>query len=505
MRKIILGPNSIYLYEGDMDTNDVLFFHKHRDVFKRMWHEQGNRFWKRFLLGFRTFCEDLCPQIAGEVTAYFLYGCTYIEAQYCQDRYSNARRYMEDVFNVAKNRHLAVNCTGGSVAWDPFYMKETRETFRNLFGSPGAPLTLETMCFVSPLFIQFGKSVCNCLRYWIEAEKCDSSDESYWSPEFVMKYGMDTDSIKMSDGPLNIPKRNKKSKSKSKQESSDDPSKEDLHTGQETQFSQQNTTKAATTTTNYSLYTPIPKDTRTTETKKEDVKLSGANSDGSEPTAKHVKENASKTTATDSYLVKGVLKDFLKLAKRKNFDAIVEEDLNREARLRNRTPEDVMRQVVEDILSEEDHVCWCFKDATECHCDSSSSIFCQCRDGSDIRKSNRAEVASLVEKMVGKLAGMNTFNEASTAREREPSSAKSEASTNTSDAPAVDEHGNKKAKQRQCDQCKVMEPKPKLFKKCQRCYDEHWNEPKYYCSRECQVAAWKSHRKEHAAAKRAPH
>ncbi|CAM9445378.1 unnamed protein product [Lampetra planeri] len=69
--------------------------------------------------------------------------------------------------------------------------------------------------------------------------------------------------------------------------------------------------------------------TRTTETKKEDVKLSGANSDGSEPTAKHVKENASKTTSTESKLVKGVLKDFLKLAKRKNFDAIVEEDLNR--------------------------------------------------------------------------------------------------------------------------------------------------------------------------------
>lgn len=56
----------------------------------------------------------------------------------------------------------------------------------------------------------------------------------------------------------------------------------------------------------------------------------------------------------------------------------------------------------------------------------------------------------------------------------------------------------KKVKLHVCAHCRVKEVEPSTFKKCSRCKKEKFIEPRYYCSRECQVEDWEeSHRDEH--------
>lgn len=60
------------------------------------------------------------------------------------------------------------------------------------------------------------------------------------------------------------------------------------------------------------------------------------------------------------------------------------------------------------------------------------------------------------------------------------------------------EPAKKKVKLHVCAHCKVKEVEPSTFKKCSRCKKEKFTEPRYYCSRDCQVEDWQeSHRDEH--------
>ncbi|XP_070558574.1 triadin-like [Ptychodera flava] len=53
-------------------------------------------------------------------------------------------------------------------------------------------------------------------------------------------------------------------------------------------------------------------------------------------------------------------------------------------------------------------------------------------------------------------------------------------------------------KVKNCFGCGKVEPKPKAFKKCQRCRELNVKQPRYYCGKSCQVRDWTDrHKKEH--------
>uniref|UniRef100_T1IGY3 MYND-type domain-containing protein n=1 Tax=Strigamia maritima TaxID=126957 RepID=T1IGY3_STRMM len=55
-----------------------------------------------------------------------------------------------------------------------------------------------------------------------------------------------------------------------------------------------------------------------------------------------------------------------------------------------------------------------------------------------------------------------------------------------------------KTKVKECAYCWSAEDSAKKFKKCKRCVDEKWSEPRYYCNQNCQIADWKElHHEEH--------
>jgi hypothetical protein len=55
------------------------------------------------------------------------------------------------------------------VAKDPFYMKDTRDVFRTMFGDPNDGMTFMRAYFYLPLYVKFGGAVVKILRVWLEA------------------------------------------------------------------------------------------------------------------------------------------------------------------------------------------------------------------------------------------------------------------------------------------------------------------------------------------------
>ncbi|XP_064632576.1 uncharacterized protein LOC135490926 [Lineus longissimus] len=184
MRKIRLCEEDFGMFDDEISPSSYEYFLKHKDAFKRMWQDQGRKFWSRFLFCFKTFTlthgamKDFPAKpehYEGIVDELF----KYIYAEFVKGKYSQAKNLVMDVVVVAQSRHLIPHLESRSFAKDPFYHKETREVYRRLFGPPGEKESLLKVYFFLSLYLKFGGSVVECLRQWVGADLCASDDDMY--------------------------------------------------------------------------------------------------------------------------------------------------------------------------------------------------------------------------------------------------------------------------------------------------------------------------------------
>ncbi|XP_013410218.1 axoneme-associated protein mst101(2) [Lingula anatina] len=187
MRKIKLKDNDFSLFDNDISPNEYEFFQKHKEAFRRMWIDQGKKFWLRFVITFQSFSVHygVIKEFPGKQDNYHEFieeAFRYITEHYCEGKANMARNLVLDVVVVAQHRHSLQFLESKSYAKDPFYNKDTRDVFRRLFGSPGDKTSYVKVYFLLPLYIKFGGSVCHCLRRWLDAPETDPMDDTYWTP-----------------------------------------------------------------------------------------------------------------------------------------------------------------------------------------------------------------------------------------------------------------------------------------------------------------------------------
>ncbi|XP_078678884.1 uncharacterized protein LOC144914646 isoform X2 [Branchiostoma floridae x Branchiostoma belcheri] len=187
MRKVQLTAYDFGMFDCDISPTEYDFFIKHKGAFKRMWSDQGRKFWNRFMLCFRAFSQNYgaikeFPVKSDKYEVYIDQAFAYIHEQFVEGKDSTAKGLVLDTVVVAQNRQSLQYLESQSFAKDPFYNKDTRDVFRRLFGQPGEKSSYVKVYFLIPLYVKFGGSVCRCLRHWLDADEIDSSDESYYIP-----------------------------------------------------------------------------------------------------------------------------------------------------------------------------------------------------------------------------------------------------------------------------------------------------------------------------------
>ncbi|CAH1265407.1 Hypp3177 [Branchiostoma lanceolatum] len=191
MRKVQLTAYDFGMFDCDISPTEYDFFLKHKGAFKRMWSDQGKKFWNRFMVCFRAFSRNYgaikeFPVKSDKYEAYIDQAFMYIHDQFVEGKVSTAKGLVLDTVVVAQNRQSLQYLESQSFAKDPFYNKDTRDVFRRLFGQPGEKSSYVKVYFLIPLYVKFGGSVCRCLRHWLEADEIDSADESYYIPPDVV-------------------------------------------------------------------------------------------------------------------------------------------------------------------------------------------------------------------------------------------------------------------------------------------------------------------------------
>ncbi|XP_052779553.1 uncharacterized protein LOC128216891 isoform X2 [Mya arenaria] len=187
MRKIRLSDTDLELFDIEISPGDYMFFQRHKDAFKTMFREQGKPFWTRFAITFRSFTVKHgiikqmnidSPKFQNLIDQAFIF----IHEQFVDGKQNMAKNFLEDIARLAQNQDRFPELDSKSFSKDPFYIRETRELFRNFFGTPDQKSSYLKVYILSPVYLRFGGSICRCLIRWTEAQQMDPKDESYWIP-----------------------------------------------------------------------------------------------------------------------------------------------------------------------------------------------------------------------------------------------------------------------------------------------------------------------------------
>ncbi|XP_076351125.1 uncharacterized protein LOC143247263 isoform X3 [Tachypleus tridentatus] len=181
MRLIKLSSDDYILFRQDISTEGIFFFKTHLDAFKRMWEEQGSAFWLRFLITYQDFTwrygyintvlnDEKFPFCKEDFLRCLDEGYIRLHKNFIEGRASNAKNTMFDIIMVVKCQHLLPNISTSSFVNDPFYARETRDSFRNIFGKPNSdrwkPPAWKVL-FEFQLYSSFAGAVCELLRRWL--------------------------------------------------------------------------------------------------------------------------------------------------------------------------------------------------------------------------------------------------------------------------------------------------------------------------------------------------
>uniref|UniRef100_UPI0035901F7C uncharacterized protein isoform X2 n=1 Tax=Myxine glutinosa TaxID=7769 RepID=UPI0035901F7C len=454
MRWVELSPHSNEMFEDEVNATEIVYFAKHKECFQRMWTDQRKVFWRRFVFCFKLYIQKyLYPRCKIE-DRNALRRCVeemqdYILFNYCNAKFGTARAFMNNLVILGLSTERIANI-GKGYTKDPFYGKQSRGTYRGLFGNPDSPVTYLKkdaslrnqeeiknlmlvkknlgredligmvmhheswkVMLIQPMYLRFFHAVITLMRVWQGSPDCSDDDDSY-CPRYILEE-MLIDRIK------------KIAESSSEDESSN-PTTSSSQKEQEHEQLKDEQIKQTADTNN----TEKPK--AETQRCKISRKTLKANAFAAKKLHR-MKKNAPKIADPEmeynaSFCIREKKDESTKLKREHDCTAV--------------PPEPCAEQLafLEDFTKPDFY----FQQASH-HDEDLTFEFMTMDDGCEVD-----------------LADVVRFHE--------------------------------------CTSCFALEQTPDMFKQCKRCEMEHWLLPKYYCSQKCQVGDWSSiHRQEHKAFK----
>ncbi|XP_011406684.1 PREDICTED: uncharacterized protein LOC100634258 [Amphimedon queenslandica] len=188
MRRIHIGKGDFALFHQDINAFDYEFFRNHSGAFKRMWGEQTRQFWVLYVEMFDHFIWNYgvmkdFPLKIDEVRLYVDEIISSITLSFVEGNATSAKTLITDCAVVAQNRHFIGILDKAPYSQNPFYTKDTRETFRKLFGMPRSKTTFMKVLCGLPVYVKFAGAAVTILRRWLKADTINDEDciEDYLS------------------------------------------------------------------------------------------------------------------------------------------------------------------------------------------------------------------------------------------------------------------------------------------------------------------------------------
>ncbi|XP_064483658.1 uncharacterized protein LOC135396547 isoform X2 [Ornithodoros turicata] len=187
------------VFAREVLPEDKEFLLTHKDTFKRMWHEQTPMYWMRLVVTLRSFIntniyeEGFWEKLALSRTVFtaLLDSCyATICEKFVLGTFGSANNFMSSIMLVVANIGMMYHIGSKSIAHDPFYCSCTRDSYRELFGSPSPAKRAQVKAYVLiPAFSRFAAAVVMILRQWIRARDMQLRDfyqayrqNPYWPP-----------------------------------------------------------------------------------------------------------------------------------------------------------------------------------------------------------------------------------------------------------------------------------------------------------------------------------
>ncbi|KAK2152324.1 hypothetical protein LSH36_333g01004 [Paralvinella palmiformis] len=192
MRKIVLSPHDLEMFATDMTRIELEFIEKHWKPFRQMWNEQGRKFWIQFLAVYRMSATEygvikdlvnMKDSFQSLIDELFIF----MHENFIDGNFGSAKKCIDDIITVVINKDKFRFLQSKSFAKDPFYNKETRDSFRHLFGSPKLKVSYIKVCALHEIYTVFGSAVITCLKRWLVADELPPGVEDTWQPIISIK------------------------------------------------------------------------------------------------------------------------------------------------------------------------------------------------------------------------------------------------------------------------------------------------------------------------------
>jgi len=165
--------NDCDLFEQDLFPNEFEYFCKHTQAFRSMWLEKTVEDKIDFIEEYFHYSQYYgyirdFPLKMNSKKKYFNAAKEFLIENFAKAKVSAAKSIIQQIAVIASNKEKILQLGGTTKSKDPFYVKETRDTFRTFFGEPGHPDTWKKTVANMPLYTRFSGAICRVLRRWIE-------------------------------------------------------------------------------------------------------------------------------------------------------------------------------------------------------------------------------------------------------------------------------------------------------------------------------------------------
>ncbi|XP_003724585.1 golgin subfamily A member 6-like protein 7 [Strongylocentrotus purpuratus] len=190
MRLIQIDYSQDSLFGKKVCNENAAFFRKHKESYKRMIVEQGRHFWIYFSVSFKAYClNNGILEISG-ISSDMTFTNMIEEVLEVTDQMltnghvKDGLKLCEDLITLFQYRSFIDEIQSQTIMTNPFYMRDSEDTFRRLFGKPMEDKTLHLIKVVKTLqfLLHLGGCLFEMLRLWLQAEECKQDVTLYWKP-----------------------------------------------------------------------------------------------------------------------------------------------------------------------------------------------------------------------------------------------------------------------------------------------------------------------------------
>ncbi|XP_023220959.1 uncharacterized protein LOC111622769 [Centruroides sculpturatus] len=192
MKWIKLSDDDFELFDKDIDCECDEYMQSHLQQWQQMHLEQGQSFWLRFLITYRSFAwkcgfaselrnDETFPFCSNKLRRLIDEACVTVHKKFIEGQFSNAKMLFNDIVTIIRNKHLILYLSSGSPKQNSrFYCNETKKACKRLFGD----LNRKGAIWLIPFYVKFAGAVYNIFKIWFQEESSENTQHKslYWLP-----------------------------------------------------------------------------------------------------------------------------------------------------------------------------------------------------------------------------------------------------------------------------------------------------------------------------------